>query len=410
MYIRSKPTGDEDVPIEVNVVGKCTHAAANGNDEATVNHLLPNRRKLRGAERKEITDTLHNRGKSATEVHYEILGRMNKEECVAGNTTACQTPQILRQAAYESRKQYNLHDDVVTELEVQRVTLVAALPGRKLSGYIKNVAYYPFCVAMYCERQIEAYIRFCKENPSSTVHIDATGSVIRNIPHQSAPFYYSVVISDNSMPVLDFFLTDNKSSSIQNVINAFNSNVRLVNNGRDIKPCYVVTDHSMALMNATLRCFNCYTLPTYLARCYAVLTGALSSVEIRQTTYLVLCAAHVTKTVADALSKAEPDKKKRRQLLVYFTALRRSTDLTTAKELYQLIHVVSNNKRNTAAVRAAKSRLLQLCTGECASTTCSVEGKTTFFAQRIVIVMNICKCMLQQCHSIVAFVNVNCYV
>jgi len=77
----------------------------------------------------EATNLLTTSQKSATEVHYTHLGHMSEKEVSTSNKTACQTPAILRQAAYERRRSEHLHENAVFGLEIAQECWEASTPG-----------------------------------------------------------------------------------------------------------------------------------------------------------------------------------------------------------------------------------------------------------------------------------------
>jgi len=100
MWIQDKPVADEDVHVDVEVTGVCRHVS--DGEKFVVER--PNCRQLRSNMHAESANLLTLSQPSATELHYRQLGEMSDKEVVAGNTTACQTPSVLRQAAYERRR------------------------------------------------------------------------------------------------------------------------------------------------------------------------------------------------------------------------------------------------------------------------------------------------------------------
>jgi len=89
--------------VNVVVTGQCTHLK-NTVDERKRNELqvdMPNRRQLTGEQRCQTAAQLETTHTSATEMHFQKLSQMSDDELWAGNETACQTPPVFRQAAYE---------------------------------------------------------------------------------------------------------------------------------------------------------------------------------------------------------------------------------------------------------------------------------------------------------------------
>lgn len=128
---------------------------------------------------------------------------MNNDKCESGNMSACQ-------AAYEKRTADRLHHNVVLELDINREAWGVAIRGKVLNGYIQQLAVYPFTVVFYCEAQLLSYINYCCKNDSSTVHFDATGTVIKDIANQKRPLNYCLLMAEGSLPAMEFITTCHK--------------------------------------------------------------------------------------------------------------------------------------------------------------------------------------------------------
>jgi hypothetical protein len=256
MSIVEPPTDKRDVPVNVRITGDCCHVTHNAFGNLCDKTTLPNRRFLAGSSRRQRAETINNCGQSATEEYFRAVGDLTEAECHAGNMSHCQTPQVLRQATYERRMNDRLHHDVILELDIQREAWAVSIPGKQVNGYIQFLAMYPFTVTFYCEAQIKCYIDYCTADASSTVNFDATGSIIKDIRNQKRPFYYCLLMADGGLPTLDFITTCHKSYHIKSQLDAFNATVRSLNNGKQVNPQYVVTDFSVAVMDACLRSFN----------------------------------------------------------------------------------------------------------------------------------------------------------
>jgi hypothetical protein len=69
---------------------------------------------------------------------------MTERECVSGHMSECQTPTVLRKALHQERQRQQLHDDRIIELQYQKSSLVAAIPGTKFAGFIQSIGLDPF--------------------------------------------------------------------------------------------------------------------------------------------------------------------------------------------------------------------------------------------------------------------------
>ena len=354
MSIQDEPVANEDARVDVEVTGVCRHV---GDVEEFVVER-PNRRQLRSDRRAESADLLTSSQQSATELHYRRLGEMSDKEVVAGNTTACQTPSVLRQAAYERRRSEHLHEDVVFELEIARECWEASTTGVHMNGYIQQLGIHPFHALFYTEGQVAAYVAQCKTASGATVHVDATGSVVCRIPGQKSTMYYCMLLAEGNLPVLDILSSCHEAAWIQGMLLSFNSSVRRVNNGRLVTPRYVVTDFSYALMHACVQVFNDgMQLDAYLQLTYTILERRCTLARMKNITFFILCAAHMLKALSMRLSKTVPNKDSRALAMTYFAALQRMTDLQAAAWTYRAIALVLWSRRETPAVAEARLQL-----------------------------------------------------
>jgi hypothetical protein len=117
MTTQNKPTRNADrEPVTIYVYGRCTHAEGIGDNDDENVRLLPTRRQLSGSSRAAAVATLRQTGQSWTENYYRALGNLTAADCIAGHTSVCQTPQVLRHALYQDRRREQLHDDMILEL------------------------------------------------------------------------------------------------------------------------------------------------------------------------------------------------------------------------------------------------------------------------------------------------------
>lgn len=195
MSIRNEPRSSDDrIPVKVIIEGRCTHVNGENQLNAVSDvRLLPNRRHLSGKTRADAVLNLRKSGQSATEHYYQTLGIASRGEYIAGHMSTCQTPGILRQAVYEDKRKEQLHDDMIMELRLQKASFTACMSASKIPGYIQSIGLDPFHVMFYSEGQLQTYIKDFKSlDTVCTIHIDATGSVIRNISGQKQPLYYCI--------------------------------------------------------------------------------------------------------------------------------------------------------------------------------------------------------------------------
>jgi hypothetical protein len=360
--VNEQPIRGADVIVTAEIKGECLHAG----DAYGASIDFPNRRYLSGTMRSAVIEELNSSGITANEQHKRSLGKMSSDECKFGNTTNCQTPAVLRQALYENRKKERLHDDVTFELEIQRRAWVASTPGTHVHGFIQSIGLYPFFVLFYLERQLNVYIQ-CALSSNCILHVDATGSIVSSLGEKTGRdtvYLYSVILAQHNLPVCEFFTTDHRSHAIQAHLDTFNASVAVTNNNQRIRPAYVVTDFSYAIIHAVTKSFNECDLVSYLGKCEQILSGRSNTNHINSTCFVVLCVAHIIKALSRRLCKVQPDSRQRQAILVWFTSLQRCTKMSTAVDTYLDIHCALCSRHDDEVVCSARERLTALATGQ----------------------------------------------
>jgi len=277
----------------------------------------------------------------------------------AGNETCCQTPPVFRQAAYQQRMAKRLHPNAVIELDIARECWESSIAGQHVSEYIQQLGVHPFHVVFYTEQQLQLYINACRTT-EAVVHVDATGSVIANIPGQKRPLYYCLLLHDGSLPVMDILTTRHSGEWLHSLLLMFNASVRLINRGSLVTPRQIVTDFSYALMSACLAAFNsAMSIDGYLSFTYRCISRHYSTAQLTSFSYLTLCMAHMMKTVSIRVCKVESRPQIRKFTVTSFAALQRTQELRVAQTLYRNVYVALVSKRETEAVVAARQQILQ---------------------------------------------------
>ena len=164
-----------------------------------------------------------------------------------------------------------------------------------------------------------------------------TGTVVRNFTEQKRPFYYCLLMSNNSIPVMELLSTRHTASWICNMLEYFNSEVRECNSGRNVKPYAVITDFSYAMIYAVLFAYNKMSIVAYLRTCYTILEGKCMRATIRFTTFINICCAHMIKAVSKRLVRVEKEKKIRQATLVMFSRLQRCSTLQVLISNFYLV-------------------------------------------------------------------------
>ena len=180
-----------------------------------------------------------------------------------------------------------------------------------------------------------------KTEKYSCLHIDATGSVVRQFKHQKDVFFYCMVFQDKNssiLPLSGALLSDHTAASITSYFNCFRSKLSL--RSKVARPAFVIIDFSAALINSVLASFNIENIHTYLRRCYNTLDRVYDTKQLRNMTFLRLCCAHAMKAFSRSLFKLNVSKETHHHLMTFFAVLLNSTDFEGAFDLYtRIIHI-----------------------------------------------------------------------
>jgi len=93
------------------------------------------------------------------------------------------------------------------------------------------------------------------------------------------------------------------------LVQLFLRDVHTVNNDVTVKPQYIVTDFSFAILNACAQAVNTMTVSSYLKVALKVLQRKKTTEEIRSVTFLCLCMAHMIHCMSWKLNRLALGKK-----------------------------------------------------------------------------------------------------
>ncbi|CAF3905538.1 unnamed protein product, partial [Rotaria sp. Silwood1] len=179
----------------------------------------------------------------------------------ARNFTGCETVEVIKHAAADYRKLYQLDEDIFRECRVRQQLLEDLdITSTKIKGYVQVMGEKPFRLHLTSEAQILRYIRYCTNNIYSQVYIDATGSIVKSLPHQKTVLMYGAVFKDgndptNVIPMGHAILADHTATSISYFLGSLRQHIVTLKD-KVIRPSFFVTDFSPAIFNAILQACN----------------------------------------------------------------------------------------------------------------------------------------------------------
>lgn len=174
--------------------------------------------------------------------------------------------------------------------------------------FVREISF-PLNVKLYSCEQVECL----KHEGPTLLYLDATGSIVRDVMPNSKKsnriLLYSGIIqlrsTERLFPVFSMISALHDTNSIFKMLNDF----KIFCQNNKCWPAFtgVVTDFSLALINATCTAFNQRTLLDYLNYCYINLTDEkLNRFEL---TPLYLCVAHLMKCMCMDVDRAAIQKK-----------------------------------------------------------------------------------------------------
>lgn len=339
-HIKDVPARQKDVVVHITISGTFQHkygqeVSSEFSKHSTaeispcnVNPQLLFKRPLTGSDRHTVAQQLLLSKQEPTSAFYESLSNMTDTELRAGNMTACQSPQVLRQAKYELRMKERLAKDMFEELLIQNEDWQAAFPDKEVDGYVQTVGYKPFFVTFYLKEQVQHYIESASNrNHPFIVHFDATGSVMKKMPKNKQPYYYCMIGHDSDIPFLEFLSTAHTSMWLGTLISSFLNHTKICAPNRQFRPRVVVTDFSYALIYSAILAFNETTILPYLVYTFRLLSDKKSAVLGKTFTAAVICEAHMLKAMSVRLNRCERNARKRIAGMIIFARMQRCSSL-----------------------------------------------------------------------------------
>ena len=153
---------------------------------------------------------------------------------------------------------------------------------------------------MFNEASVRVYHQLAKYD---TIYIDATGKLFSNegLRDLGRLLYYAMVMRHPypkypPIPIVEYITSCHTADSISLMLRTLKEKEKEVfpNLSSYATPALVMTDCSMAIINACIRELTNETFEEYLTRGFNIINGSASKEEAEKTIYHV-CAAHMLK-------------------------------------------------------------------------------------------------------------------
>ena len=290
-------------------------------------------RNLAGLQMKNIKPSLY---RSA------LINLVDDDKLISGNLDIVHSLPVLQKCASEHKNKSDFDkDDYIDVLELKKD--IEKCISNKLSTYancgneefLQELAI-PFFVAMYSSRQINLLYSQSKQR-EVTLHIDATGSVVRN-KCQNNIYYYAGVMSLNdggsAVPIFEFLSGRHDAAKLSSAMLSFRhfcaKQVR-------VWPLFkhVEVDFSMALINSCALAWNKMSLEVYLQHCFDIVNNRCLNIQIKNFVSIHICCAHFIKIVVNDVSTLFKQKAFRKFAVKCVALMQNSVTLQQAKIIFE---------------------------------------------------------------------------
>jgi hypothetical protein len=342
IFIKDEPIRKDSIVVRVRAAGDENHSA---DEKAVARHLTGKDRFAVG----KAADAV-----GALKVFQEKVEMANEEMLTARNFTGCETTEVIKHAAADYRKHFQLDEDIFRECRVRQQLLEDVdVTSAKIKGYVQVMGEKPFRLHLTSEGQILRYTNYCTNNKYSHVYIDATGSIVKSLPHQKTVLLYAAIFKDgndpsNVIPLGHAILADHTATSISYFLGTLRQDIVTLKD-KVVRPSFFVTDFSPAIFNAILQTFNHEDIRGHLKRCWNVILRKYDAKELRSRSFLRFCCSHMIHAFARSLSAANIAKEIRKKVMHIFALFINCGELELSyKFLKRVLHMFGNPRATDA--------------------------------------------------------------
>ena len=357
LHIRREPKKHKRVKVRVSIQNK----------KLLVKHgRVKHARKISGEERTTLAQEMSTKGIS--NVYYEKYGNISESALNAGCMDGIGNKARLHKISSEANLSNRLHQNVIVECSILKdVYSEQDKTSKIIKGFVQNISFRPFIIHMYCEEQLRILIRSIKTG-SCTLHIDATGKIVENIPDQQKRVYYYTIVLPNPkvgkppIPVAEMISNSHDTPDLTHFF------ARVVHSMKQLRsninmPYQIVIDYSWALLHACLLGFNGETIHTYLTRSWSRVTSSdYQSTQSKTTIHM--CSSHLLHSIARKMSELTKDKGLKQFILFCVAGMQRCTQLKSLERIFSNLCIVLLSKTQNGQFRDARNFLRTVIIGE----------------------------------------------
>ena len=232
---------------------------------------------------------------SPSNLHYSLFAHsQNLSVAKKGNFNYLHSTDVIRKVKSQHFEKSRFNNDMWQDIISTQMSYMSTIIGNTLNGYIQFISHSPFIIHLYSEEQIMLLKKLEKE--SFTLHLDATGPVIRKLDHlRKRILYYAISVKHplshvSPIPLAEMVSSEQTNIEISHLLNRWLYDVKKVTSS-EILPNKVEVDFSWAMLHGVCNAFNKQNLEWYLNRCWETIHTSNSTNSIK--VIIHICSAHI---------------------------------------------------------------------------------------------------------------------
>jgi hypothetical protein len=253
-------------------------------------------RPIRGVARQKLREQFQH-GEKPFKTFVTASSDYDKNVLMAGNCDGVgRNPLVLRKIASESRQGNRLDKDLSCSLEKIKADMIGKhASNSNMPGFVQDIGSDPFFIHFYSRDSILLWANLAKEHVAS---MDATGKVVRpNIINGKKLLYYEISIPNptkggSTIPIAGV-LTENQSQPmILHFLRRFQHAEKCVKH-KNVQPVMFNTDWGLAILLSLMTNYNGEDMPTYIDRCWKIVSGKGSERDMQKTVFHICLSHHM---------------------------------------------------------------------------------------------------------------------
>lgn len=250
---------------------------------------------------------------------------------MAGTLSHALTKEVIKAVSAEVKKSTRLHHDIVMELIlIQEILKETDMKFTFCPGYIQHLQVDPFGVHPYTETGLIILLEHLRKNGQITLFLDANDGVVQRPPNQQKRvLYYALSLPGSGknrppLPIAEMVTNDHTVLKLSTKIGKLTSH----------KIHQIETDYSWALIQGVLLAFNKQGVLSYLDTVYNVIKQGYTTKQLKATTVLHLCSAHILKAISVSFTNKVKDKGLKEFATHCVALMINSTSLNSALQIF----------------------------------------------------------------------------